>query len=315
MPDKKKHALITGISGQDGFYLSVALLEAGYTVSGLTRGGPYSFSPGSLGIVSVTTTNYSKESLSKIIADIQPSFIFNLAGQSYVSRSWDLLSETLDSQGLLVGNILDAMIENSPQAKLVNLTSAEIFDHKQALPFNEESDCKPYNPYGCAQLLGQNLVDVYREGRGIWAANAILFPHESKRRSKGFLFPRILGGIRAIVERGSETLELGNLDVRRDWGFAPVFMEGIKLQAEYDNPENFCFCTGLDLSVRQLVDYAFEAVGLKSDNHLVVNNDYVRNYEPDISYGSSQKAMKLLAWDFKYTAYDVVDKLLKHNFE
>ena len=227
MPGKKKIALITGITGQDGFYLAKILLSKNFTVYGTSRHAKSKIKFDNKNSVKVLKTDYSVNSLEKILKQTKPNILYNLAGQSYVSRSWELLSETIASQGVLVSNILAIAEKICPNMKILNMSSAEIFDHSSKQPFNENSKLKPFNPYGVAQLLGHNLIEVHRKVKGVWAANSILFPHESIRRPPEFLFPRIINQAKNIFLNKKKILKIGNLNVARDWSYAPIIMQGV----------------------------------------------------------------------------------------
>jgi GDPmannose 4,6-dehydratase len=306
-----KIALITGVSGQDGFYLAELLLANGYHVYGTSRSKNFELNISKDNKIKVFQTDYSKISLINILDKLKPSLLFNLAGQSYVSKSWDLLSETVISQGVLVANIIDAIQIACPKVKLLNMTSAEIFDHSIEEKFNENTPKKPYNPYGCAQLLGHSLIEVYRKIKGLWASNSILFPHESKRRPNNFLFPRILKEAKKISNNKKKTLSIGNLKVSRDWSYAPIVMEGVFLQSKLEEPTDICFCSGESFTVEQILQRAFSNFELDYRNHIKIDEALVRNYEPLKSVGNNQKAKSILNWEPKYNALNIIDIILK----
>ena len=287
-------ALITGVTGQDGPFLAQILSNEGYDIYGISR---YTFLDLSLNKgkkVIMKKSDYSKNSLKNIISSLCPDVIFNLTGQSYVSKSWDLLNETIYSQGVIVANLLDTVSELNKNIKFLNICSSEIFDSSYPQPFDETSPCNPYNPYGCAQLLGKNLVEVYRSKKNLWAVNSILFAHESVRRSPNFLFPRIINGATAIYENKINYLEIGNLSVVRDWAYAPNIMEGVFKQSKLDEPQDFCFCSGEGFSVEQIINKAFNNLGLDYKSYIKVNKELVRNYEPSSIIGSYKRLKKFL---------------------
>lgn len=309
LDEKKKIAIITGISGQDGFYLAKILISNNYLVYGVSRKKNFEIYLSKDLKIPIFRSDYSKESIIKIIKKLKPNYIFNLAGQSYVSRSWDLLTETIMSQGLIVANILDSILITNSEIKLLNMTSAEIFDHSLKKKFNEDSPKKPYNPYGCSQLLGHSLIEVYREMKGLWATNSILFPHESERRPKSFLFPRIISEAKKISKDKNRILKIGNLKVSRDWSFAPIVMQGVFLQSKLEKPIDFCFCSGESFTVEQVLERAFQNFNLKYENHIKIDQKLVRNYEPLMSVGNNKKAKSILGWSHKYNAMNIVDML------
>ena len=313
MLGKKNTALITGITGQDGFYLAKILLSKNFTVYGTSRHTKSKIKFDNNYSVKIFKTDYSINSLEKILKQTNPNILYNLAGQSYVSRSWELLSETIASQGVLVSNILVATQKICPNIKILNMSSAEIFDHSSKQPFNESSKLKPYNPYGVAQLLGHNLIEVHRKVKGVWAANSILFPHESVRRSQEFLFPHIINQAKNIFLNKNKILKIGNLNVSRDWSYAPIIMHGVFEQSLLKDPIDLCFCSNKLYSVKQLVDRAFSNLGLNYNNYIKVDRSLVRNYEPKSSFGSYKKANKILGWTPKYDALDVIDLVMANK--
>ena len=311
MPGKKKIALITGISGQDGFYLSKILLLKGFVVYGTTRNKKLKLKNFYQNKIKLFETNYAVNSIKKILTKLKPQFIFNLTGQSYVSKSWDLLHETIYSQGVIVSNLLEAIVETKLKIRFMNMTSAEIFDHKKNQPFHENSPLKPYNPYGCAQVLGHNLVEVYRKTKGVWASNSILFPHESEHRPKEFLFRRIVEEVKKIAAGKQSSLKIGNLDVERDWGYAPVFMEGVFKHSLLKKPTDICFCTGESYKVKDILKKAFLNFDMDYRKYIIIDKSLVRNYEPNKIVGKNSKAKKLLNWYPKFNALDIIDMMLK----
>jgi len=313
MPGKKKIALITGVTGQDGFYLAKILLSKNFTVYGTSRHAKSKIKFNNKNSVKVFKTDYSVNSLEKILKQTNPNILYNLAGQSYVSRSWELLSETIASQGVLVSNILATAEKICPNMKILNMSSAEIFDHSSKQPFNENSKLKPFNPYGVAQLLGHNLIEVHRKVKGVWAANSILFPHESVRRPPEFLFPHIINQAKNIFLNKKKILKIGNLNVARDWSYAPIIMQGVFEQSLLKDPIDLCFCSNKLYDVKQLVDRAFSNLGLNYKNYVEVDRSLVRNFEPKNSFGSYKKANKFLGWTPKYDALDVIDLVMANK--
>lgn len=311
MQGKKKIALITGITGQDGFYLAKSLIARGLVVYGTSRRLQSKLIINENVKIEVKKTDYSIKSLIKILDNLNPDILYNLAGQSYVSRSWELLNETILSQGMIVSNILSAVQKTSPKIKILNMTSAEIFDHSDKQPFNEKSPRKPYNPYGCAQLLGHDLIEVYREVKGFWAANAILFPHESERRAPEFLFPRVINEAKNISLDQRKILKIGNLETIRDWGYAPIFMDGVAEQSLLKDPIDFCFSTNQPFKVKHLLERIFSNLGLNYKNFIKVDKSLVRNYEPKKSVGNYKKANTILGWKPELNALNIIDLIMK----
>jgi len=297
----KPVAIVTGVSGQDGILISQILLREGYRVIGLTRS--VSAARKKLNYLNVLDgvqlfeTSYSIESLVELLCASNPSVIINLAGQSYVSRSWEVVEETIWSQGVITGNLLDAILKTSQtKIKFLNSTSSEIFDARLEPPYNEESVRKPYNPYGCAQILSSSLVEIFRERYGLFSCNAILFPHESIYRGKDFFFSRITSEIQKISSGEANFLDVGNLETIRDWGSAKEYMEGVYSILALDDPEDFCFATNKPYSVEEIIEIVFTKKKLDYKKYIRQSENLKRYYEPRMIYGDASKAGKILNW-------------------
>lgn len=307
-------ACITGISGQDGIILGDYLLDLGYDVVGFTRNLENARTR--LGLLAkkkklhLIQTNYAIESLRPVLKDSAPSVIFNLAGQSFVSKSWELLEETIESQGTLTGKLLEA-VRNTElnNIKFINATSSEIFDVDVAPPYSETSNVAPYNPYGCAQLLSFNLARVYRRRYSMNVSNVILFPHESIYRHKDFFMLRVLKEIYDIKLGRRSVLDVGNLHISRDWGYAPEFMQGVFSVSKLNDPDDFIFSTGTAFSVEEIIVFAAKILDVNLRGILNVREDLKRYYEPRISFGNYTKAKMKLGWQPNLSGYRLVRKL------
>lgn len=299
MVSRRPVALIAGINGQDGSYMAELLVGEGYRVFGITRDP--SVSP-SLNVrhlgeaVTLLYSSYELRQLIDIIERTKPSEIYNFAGQSYVGKSWDMVEETIHSQGVLVSRLLEAILATNPKIRLLNASSAEIYNPTGPQRLNEASPIQPYNPYGCAKALGHCMVDAYRDARGLFAVNAILFPHESPRRDANFAFKKIMAAAAAIGSGSRKKLKLGNLEVSRDWGYAPAFVAAMRAMLRAKVPQNLCLCTGKTHTVKDIVRMAFTNFGLDWREHVEVDAKLCRAAEPLVIAGNPERASKQIGW-------------------
>lgn len=309
---KRPVALIAGISGQDGSYMAELLLANGYKVYGITRDPSLSMTKNVHHLANSITLVYSSYELHQlvdIIKETRPSEIYNFAGQSYVSKSWGMVEETINSQGILTGRILEAILATDPSIRFLNASSSEIFTPINDDQLDESSLIQPYNPYGCGQALGHCMVDAYRNSRGIFAVNAILFPHESPRRNSNFAFKKIINAAVAIKSGSKERLKLGNLHVRRDWGYAPSFVIAMHAMLIADNPENLCLCTGQARSVQDVVKQTFCYLQLDWQDHVDVDESLLRVSEPKTICGNPNGAISKLGWTSALPFDDMISRV------
>jgi GDPmannose 4,6-dehydratase len=299
MVTKQPIALIAGITGQDGSYMAELLATKGYKVFGISRDPSLAPTKNIFHLASVVTLIYSSYELHQLIDIIrktQPSEIYNFAGQSYVSKSWGMVEETVHSQGIITSRFLEAILTTDPEIRFLNASSSEVFTQNHSGLIDEESLIRPYNPYGCSKALGHCMVDAYRNTRGLFAVNAILFPHESPRRNSNFAFKKIINAAAAIKRGSNERLKLGNLQVCRDWGYAPSFVQAMHQMLLADSLENLCLCTGQSRSVEDVVANAFSYVGLDWREYVDVDVGLLRVNEPQNIIGDPGKAFRKLAW-------------------
>lgn len=314
MSDSVNIAIISGVTGQDGILLSKILQDCKYNVIGLTRSIKNAKSKQldgkTLRDVTFIETDYHVNSILKILEDYNPQLIFNLAGQSYVSKSWEIIEETIWSQGGITGNFLEAIRRLGDKSiKFINASSSEIFDSKLSPPYSEKSSRNPYNPYGCAQILSTQLVEVFRERYSLNACNAIFFPHESIYRQDNFFFKKVILGVKKISIGESEILEVGNIEIIRDWGYAEEYMEGVYKLSQLDSLLDVCFATNKPQSVRQILEIAFSFKGLDWIDYVVIDEKFHRYYEPEVVYGFASAAEKLLGWRPKLWGKSLVEKV------
>lgn len=297
-------ALITGVTGQDGTYLSQSLLQRGYQVHGLVRHEDFvPLAPGADATAGVTAHAgdlRDSAGLRRLVLEVRPDHIYNLAGQTSVAASWDDPLDTLETSGYPVGVLLEAAWELQEQrgepVRVVQASSAEIFGNAAQSPQNEGTPIAPVSPYGVAKALGHFLVGTYRQ-RGLHASSVILYNHESPLRPATFVTRKITQGAARIAQGLESTLALGNLDVQRDWGWAPDYVEAMRLAAEQPAAGDYVIGTGASHSVRDFVEAAFRASGITDwEQHVEIDPAFVRPADPALQLADSSKAREVLGW-------------------
>jgi GDPmannose 4,6-dehydratase len=296
-----KRAFITGITGQDGSYLAELLLDKGYEVHGLVR-RLSSENHFRLGKVLDRVTLHSgdlldQRSLIAAMRRCQPDEIYNLAAMSFVATSWEQPTLTAEFTGVGVIQVLEAMREACPRARFYQASSSEMFGKVRTVPQNEETPFYPRSPYGVAKAFGHHITINYRESYDLFACSGILFNHESPRRGLEFVTRKISHGAASIKLGLTDELLLGNLDARRDWGYAPDYVEAMWLMLQQDEPETFVIGTGEDHSVAEVVEVAFDEVGLDPADHVRQDPDLVRPAEVDSLIADASKASRKLGWE------------------
>lgn len=317
-----KKAFVTGITGQDGSYLAELLLEKGYMVYGLTR--------------RTSTQNFARiqhlihndqlelisgdlidqHSLTNAIKDIQPDEVYNLAAQSFVKTSWDQPVLTGEFTGLGVTRMLEAVRFAAPRAKFYQASSSEMFGKVKAVPQTEDTPFYPRSPYGVAKVYGHWITVNYRESFDMFAVSGILFNHESPRRGLEFVTRKIANGV-ARVKLGKQShVELGNLEAKRDWGFAKDYVEAMWLMLQQDTPEDFVIATGETHSVREYLQLACEAAGLEDWEAVYKHNPkFDRPAEVDLLVGDPSKAKEKLNWEPRLSFPDLVKVMVEAELE
>ena len=331
---KNKKALITGVTGQDGSYLLELLLEKQYEVHGVIRRSS-SFNTGRIDHI-INNKKYKDQfffhhgdvtdasNLNRILEKIQPDEIYNLAAQSHVKVSFDIPDYTAQVDALGTLRFLDAIRETKINTKFYQASTSELFGKVQEVPQTESTPFYPRSPYGVAKLYGYWIIINYREAYGIFASNGILFNHESERRGETFVTRKITRAVSRIKEGIQEKLFIGNLNAKRDWGYAPEYVEGMWRILQHDQPDDFILATGKYHSVRDFVELAFNTVGIKiewegeEDNEIGINSlngktcvevhkDYYRPTEVDELLGDFSKAKKKLKWEPRVTFEKLVE--------
>ena len=295
-----KRALITGITGQDGSYLADFLLEKGYEVYGMVRRS----STENFGRIAhiedrltcVQGDLLDQASLVRVLEDVKPEEIYNLAAQSFVPTSWNQPVLTGEFSALGVIRMLEAMRQVSPQAKFYQASSSEMFGKVRQVPQNETTPFHPRSPYAVAKAYGHHITVNYRESYGLFAVSGILFNHESPRRGREFVTRKITDGAVRIKLGLAKELRLGNLDAQRDWGYAGDFVRAMWLMLQQEEASDFLVATGETHSVREFLEIAFAHVDLNWQDHVVQDPRFMRPAEVDQLIGDSSRAKQVLGW-------------------
>ena len=293
-------ALISGITGQDGSYLAEFLLEKGYEVYGMVR---RSSTENFERIAHLTDKIKLRQadlldqlSLIELMDEVQPDEIYNLAAMSFVPTSWTQPTLTGEFTALGVTRMLEAMRQVCPKAKFYQASSSEMFGKVREVPQNELTPFHPRSPYGAAKAYGHYITVNYRESYGLFAASGILFNHESPRRGKEFVTRKISDGVARIKLGLAKELRMGNLDSKRDWGFAGDYVQAMWLMLQQKKADDYVVATGIAHSVKDFIELAFEHAGLDWNKHVVLDKQFIRPAEVDHLLGNSAKARATLGW-------------------
>ena len=311
-------ALITGVTGQDGAYLTQLLLNRGYTVIGLMRRSASSDVIGErlrwLGVldhVQLVDGNLTDlSSLIRILQDHKPDEIYNLAAQSFVAASWQqpLLTGTVTALG--VGNMLEAVRIAAPQARFYQASSSEMFGLIQEPMQSERTPFYPRSPYGVAKLYGHWMTVNYRESFGLHASSGILFNHESPLRGIEFVTRKVTDGVARIKLGLAKELPLGNLEAKRDWGHARDYVRAMHLMLQQETADDYVIATGLTTSIRDLCRSAFSHVGLNYEDHVRVDPRFLRPAEVEVLLGDASKARQQLGWSPEVSLEEMVGEMV-----
>jgi GDPmannose 4,6-dehydratase len=314
-----KRAFITGITGQDGSYLADLLLEKGYEVHGLVRRsstekfdriehirGQVHLHQGDL---------LDQRSLGDALRAAQPDEIYNLAAMSYVAASWIQPVLTADFTGVGVTRMLEAVRETCPEARFYQASSSEMFGKVRETPQNELTPFHPRSPYGVAKTYGHFITVNYRESYDLFACSGILFNHESPRRGLEFVTRKITWHAAAIKLGLADHLSLGNLDAKRDWGYAKDYVEAMYLMLQQDEPDDYVIATGQTNTVRECVEIAFDQAGLPVDEYVRIDEALIRPAEVDLLIGDASKAKEKLGWEPKTTFEELIRMMVDADLE
>ena len=315
-----KTALITGINGMDGSYLADFLLDKGYEVYGMERRtsspnrtntshleGKITFLNGDLG---------DQNSLFRVIKESDPDEIYNLGSQSFVGESWNTPEQTSDVTGLGVLRMLEAIREYGKKIKFYQASTSEMFGKMIENPANENTPFYPRSPYGVAKLYGHWMTKNYRESYDMFNVSGILFNHESERRGIEFVTRKITDGIARIHLGLQEHIILGNLDSKRDWGYAPDYVESMWLMMQQDKPDDYVIATGKAHSIREFLDVAFSCIDIQDWSKYVKHDSrYMRPAEVDVLCGDSSKAREKLGWTPRTSFKEMVKRMVNNDIE
>jgi GDPmannose 4,6-dehydratase len=315
----KRRAFITGITGQDGSYLAEILLEKDYEVYGMIRRSS-SFNTaridhifGELELVFGDLGDAS--SLNQLMRRIRPDEVYNLGAQSHVRVSFDIPEYTADIGALGTLRLLDAIREEDVKCRFYEAGSSEMFGQVRETPQTETTPFHPRSPYGVGKVFGYWITRNYREAYGMYAVNGILFNHESPRRGPTFVTRKITRAVGAILRGEQDELRLGNLDAKRDWGYAPDYMEGAWRMLQADEPEDYVLATGETHSVREFLDEAFGYAGLEWSSYVKIDERYLRPAEVDVLLGDASKAKQKLGWEPRVRFEELVRVMVDHDRE
>ncbi|HLH27854.1 MAG TPA: GDP-mannose 4,6-dehydratase [Acidimicrobiales bacterium] len=293
-------ALITGITGQDGSYLAELLLDKGYEVIGMVRRSSTVNFERIAHIqdrISIVSGDLLDEiSMINILRDLRPTEVYNLAAQSFVQTSWSQPVLTGETTALGVTRLLDAIRIVDPEIRFYQASSSEMFGKVLAVPQDESTPFYPRSPYGVAKVYGHWITVNYRESYGMHATSGILFNHESPRRGLEFVTRKVTHGVARIKHGLDEKLPLGNLDAQRDWGYAADYVRAMWMMLQQDRADDYVVATGETHSVKELVELAFGAVDLDWEEHVVIDERYLRPAEVDLLVGRPAKAQERLGW-------------------
>ncbi|TIO54566.1 MAG: GDP-mannose 4,6-dehydratase [Mesorhizobium sp.] len=318
-----KTALITGITGQDGAYLAELLLAKGYEVHGLARRSSSADVNTTrlkwLGIekdVRIVDGNLTDLSgLARTMRDIRPDEVYNLAAQSFVKSSWQQPILTGNVTGMGVTNVLEALRLESPGARFYQASSSEMYGRIQEPMQSEATPFYPRSPYAVAKLYGHWITVNYRESFGLHASSGILFNHESPLRGIEFVTRKVTDAVARIKKGMARELRLGNIDAKRDWGHSKDYVRAMWLMLQQDQPDDYVVATGRTTTVRDMCRIAFEHVGLKMDDHLVIDPDLFRPAEVEVLLGNPAKAKAKLGWEATISLEEMICEMVDADLE
>ena len=314
-----KKALITGVTGQDGSYLAELLLEKGYKVYGLTRRTSTSNYDRIKNIVDeielVQGDLLDQHSLTSAIKDIQPDEVYNLAAQSFVPTSWNQPVLTGEFTALGVTRALEAVRLAKPDAKFYQASSSEMFGQVRETPQNEDTPFYPRSPYGVAKVYGHWITVNYRESYDLFAVSGILFNHESPRRGLEFVTRKITHAVARIKLGKQDKLVLGNIESKRDWGYAKEYVEAMWMMLQQDKAEDYVIGTGETHSVKEFLQAAFESVDLDWQKYVETDEKFIRPAEVELLVANPKKAEEKLGWKFKTDYKKLAELMVKEDLE
>jgi GDPmannose 4,6-dehydratase len=314
-----RRALITGVTGQDGSYLAELLLEKGYEVYGMTRRASTENVERIAHLVDRLTLLQGDlldpPSLDAALRQARPHEVYNLAAQSFVPTSWNQPVLTAEFTAVGVTRVLEAIRAVDPEIRFYQASSSEMFGKVREIPQTELTPFHPRSPYGVAKVYGHHITVNYRESYGLFAVSGILFNHESPRRGLEFVTRKISDGVARIKHGLTDELRLGNLDAKRDWGFARDYVEAMWLMLQQDEASDYVVATGEEHSVREFAEIAFERAGLELEKHVVVDPLFLRPAEVDHLVGGAARARRELGWEPRTSFRELVELMVDADVE
>lgn len=322
---RRRVALVTGITGQDGSYLTEFLLAKGYAVHGIVRRAS-TFNSGRIYHLSQETTQHrgeltlhygdlaNGEQLTNLIYNLQPREVYHLGAQTDVMISFEMPEYTGDVTGLGVTRILEAIRRSGARSRLYQASSSEMFGESPP-PQDEKTPFRPASPYSAAKAYGFHMTLIYRQAYGLFAANGILFNHESPRRGEMFVTRKITKGVAAILSGRRKKLPMGNLDAKRDWGYAPEYVDAMWRVLQHDHPDDFVIGTGETHSVREFIQKAFAYVNKDWRDYVTRDPDYFRPLDVHSLKANAAKARRLLKWSPRVRFGDLVHIMMDADLE
>jgi GDPmannose 4,6-dehydratase len=315
----ERRALITGITGQDGSYLAELLLDKGYEVFGMMRRASTEnverIAHLTARLTLVQADLLDQGSLVEALEESRPAEVYNLGAQSFVPTSWNQPVLTAEFTAVGVTRLLEAVRKVDPSIRFYQASSSEMFGKVREVPQNEQTPFYPRSPYGVAKVYGHFITVNYRESYDLFAASGILFNHESSRRGLEFVTRKITDGVARIKLGVADSLALGNLDAKRDWGYAADYVEAMWLMLQEDEPDDFVIATGVEHSVRDCVDIAFGHAGLDPEEYVRIDPRNLRPAEVDHLVGDASKAREKLGWEPRTSFRELIEMMVDADLE
>lgn len=315
-----KTALITGITGQDGAYLAQLLLSHDYHIIGIIHNKRklHTEKLDYLGITSDIVFEHcdllNVDAISVLLKKHRPHEIYNLAAYSSVGHSYDIPIETLNFNIISVASLLESIRITDQSIKFYQASSSEMFGSVNQLPLKETSVFHPVSPYGISKASAHWITMNYRESYGIFTTSGILFNHESVLRDDTFVIKKVIKQALSIKNGKAKVLEVGNIDVKRDFGYAPKYVEAIYLMMQHETPDDYIIASGVPLSIREIIYYIFDALDISKEK-IIINKKFFRANEIKNIYGDPSKAKRKLGWEYNISFFDIVDMLIKEEIQ
>jgi len=315
----RKIALITGVSGMDGSFLSEQLIAKGYDVHGIVM-RTATFNRQNIDHIGQLELHYGDltdfSSLIRILRKVKPDEIYNLGAMSHVGISWKIPVYTAQATGIGVLNLLEAVRILGLKSKIYQASTSEMFSGKIGeAPQNENTPFDPQSPYSVAKLYAHQMCQIYRKAYNMFICCGILFNHESERRGKNFVTRKITTGIANILKGKQSKISLGNLEAKRDWGYSPDYTEAMWLMLQQDKPDDYVIATGELHSVKEFAEKAFEVVGKNWKDYIIVDKAYIRPLETEHLCGDASKAKRVLGWKPKTTFKELVRLMVESDLK